>query len=352
MGKALQRLSMLFGLLLYFFDYGSDIYVANKYWQNGDVWWFGLTVGLIVGPSIIVNITAIIQVTNYFLCFAAVFQLSIIFRYFETIWKPESPRIYSLAKLRYLETITESAPQWCLQGYIMLRQWKFPTYTIVSIALSLFSLAWSITTLDKARRHNEEEKFELKSQSTTSLEQAPRDQRRGKFGICYAFCFLLWQLSTLIPRLSAITIFVYVFRYYVAILLSTHYIIQGVEILIIQVALGRKFWPSLGWSLLASFPTMFHASETVLPTGKPRVEMIVGYVLIVLETIVMVILSLTVQIPDAPHMDVLKPIAIGLIIGGLTLSLIFAMNFYCFPTTTLERNTTEQRVQGHDNSVE
>ena len=62
MGKKLQRLSLIVGMLLYLFDYGSDIYVAIKYWKNNDVWWFGMTTGFILVPSIIVNITAIIQV--------------------------------------------------------------------------------------------------------------------------------------------------------------------------------------------------------------------------------------------------------------------------------------------------
>ena len=61
MEKKLGRLSMIVGLILYLFDYGSDIYVAIQYWKNNEYWWFGITIGFIVVPSIIVNITAIIQ---------------------------------------------------------------------------------------------------------------------------------------------------------------------------------------------------------------------------------------------------------------------------------------------------
>ena len=50
---------------------------------------------------------------------------------------------YKLAWLRHIETVTESIPQWCLQVYIMLRQWYFPWYTLVSIVVSLLSSAWN-----------------------------------------------------------------------------------------------------------------------------------------------------------------------------------------------------------------
>ena len=88
MGGIKQRLLLTTGLLLYIFDYGSDIYVAYRYWENGDVWWFGMTVGFIAVPSILVNITAIIQVINYWTFLAAVLQLSIVFRYLGAIVTP------------------------------------------------------------------------------------------------------------------------------------------------------------------------------------------------------------------------------------------------------------------------
>ncbi len=317
MGKKLQRLSLIVGLLLYLFDYGSDIYVAIKYWKNNDVWWFGMTTGFILVPSIIVNITAIIQVINFWRFIMAVLQLSIVVRYIETIISPYPPvtrrsrttspdrrRIFFLAKLRYLETITESAPQLCLQFYIMLRQWDFPTYTVVSSVLSLLSLAWSITTLEKERKIKKE----------------------GDYKWSAAFVFLIWQLSTLVSRLSAIVIFAYVFRYYVIFFLAAHWLLLAVAMLTIQ----KREYDSQGsliFSCLAAYPSLFHSSETVLPTASPKVEMIMGYILILLENIAMVTLSLTIEIPDLPHMDILEPVIIACIIGGSVPS-IFCISLY------------------------
>jgi hypothetical protein len=300
MGKIPQRLSLLVGLALYLFDYGSDIYVAVQYGENNEFWWFWMTIGFIGIPSIIVNITAIVQLVNFLTCIAAVLQLSIVGRYIEAFVSLKHERIYLLAKLRYLETIMESAPQWCLQVYIMLRQWHFPSYTVVSSVFSLLSLAWSITTLEKERATAEERDFK-------SLHTA---------------LFLMGQLFTLISRLSAIVLFAYVFRYHVIIFLAVHWLLLVVIIFLIQKFDGESFGKSLLLSLLAAFPSLFHVSETVIPTRHPKPEMIIEYIFLLVENIIMVTLSLTLEKSDVPHMDILQPVAISCLVGGSVLSFI------------------------------
>ncbi len=299
-----------------------------------------MTTGFILVPSIIVNITAIIQLINFWRFIMAVLQLSIVLRYIETIISlyppvteesettspyplstlrsetrspgppvtrrgeatpPDRRRIYFLAKLRYLETITESAPQLCLQVYIMLRQWDFPTYTVVSSVLSLLSLAWSITTLEKERKIQEE----------------------GHCKICAAVMFLFWQLFTLVSRLSAIVLFVYVFRYYVIIFLAAHWLLLSMAMLTIQ---RRKYdcGKSLLLSCLAAYPSLIHSSETFLPTASRKAEMITGYTLILLEHICIMILSLMFETQDVPHIDIIKPVLISGLVGGSVLSIVFS----------------------------
>ena len=296
---------MSVGLMLYLFDYGSDIYVAIQYWKNNEYWWFGITIGLIVVPSIIVNITAMIQLMNIWRSILAVLQLSIVVRYIEALVSPHRYRIYFLARLRYLETITESAPQWCLQVYIMLRQWSFPSHTVVSSVLSLLSLAWSITTLEIERLLHEE----------------------GDYSLCAAAGFLVWQLSTLVSRLSAIVIVAYVFRHYVIIFLAAHWLIVTIAMLIIQLnkfSCGKSFM----LSCLASYPSLFHSSETVLPTANSKVEMVVGNISIIIENIACLVVVLAIDIPDVQHMDVLEPVTISCIAAGSVLSVIFLVIYY------------------------
>ncbi len=353
MGKKLQQLILIVGLLLYLFDLGSDIYVASQYWKNNDVSWFGMTTGFILVPSIIVNITMIVHVFNFWRFILAVLQLSIVVRYIETIISPYPPvagrsettspdspvterrettspnaavsiwsettpldssltrwsapdrrRIVFLAALRYLQTITESAPQLCLQVYIMLRQWNFPTYTVVSSVLSLLSLAWSIMTLEKERKIEKE----------------------GDYKSSAAVLFLFWQLFTLVSRLSAIVIFAHVFRYYLILFLAPHWLLLSMAILTIERREYNLYCPgSLIVSCLAPYPLLFHSSETVLLTAN---ETITGYILIALENIIMVTLSVTIEMQDVPHIDVLKPVALSCVIGGTFLSIVFIIWYY------------------------
>ena len=312
MGHKLQRLDLFLGMILYLFDYGSDIYVAVKHWKNDETWWFWLTVGFICVPSLIVNFTAIFQIMNPWSCIAAFAQLSIVTRYIEALHNPDSRignyyRTHLLAMLRYIETIAESAPQWCLQVYIMLRQWSFPPYTVASSVFSLLSLAWSIASLERERRKRKHEEFTLIN----------------------AFLFWMWQMSTLILRLSAIVLFAYVFpRYYVIIPLAGHWLILVVTILTIEICNEGNFGKSLLLSLLAASSSSVHSAENDLPTKRPQPEMIVGYVLLMLISIGMLILSVTIDMPDVAHMDVLMPIGIASAAGGSFVSILFCILYY------------------------
>ena len=324
-GKNLRRLRLIVGLMLYLFDYGSDIFVAFQYWKHNEYWWFGLTTGLIVVPSIIVNITAIskLMTETRKSVFDCTLHLSVVIRYMETLVSLDSSDIYFLTKLRYLETITESAPQWCLQVYIMLRQWSFPSYTVVSIVLSFLSLAWSITTLEKERKLHE-----MKS-----------------FNFCAAVLFLIWQLSTLVSRLSAIVIVAYVFRYYVIVFLAVHWWLVTMTMQAIQ---QEKFncRESFILSCLVGYPSFFHSLKTVLPTASPNFEMIVSLAYIIAENVGCVLLLFLVHPnSDVQHVDVLKPILILCIAAGTDSSFIF-FNFYYYRFELDSLETVQSQVYG------
>ena len=307
MEDKLKRAFLLAGLVLYLFDLGSDIYVAVQYWKNYEPWWFGMTVIFISLPSLFVNGAAIIQIRNIGTFLVAIFQLSIVVRHIEVLTEPDKKsgafsRTYLLAILRYIETIAESAPQWCLQVYIMLRQQSYPSYTVISTILSLLSLAWSITALEMERRKNLELDFSFINISL----------------------FLLWQLLTLVSRLFAIVLFAYVFRYYVFISLAVHWSILVGSIFYIQISAGGNLRESLLSSVLYAFPSLFHFAKTVLPMRRPALEMSVRYISLILTTIIMVTLSLAIQ-SDLPNMDVIQPIAITSVVV-LPLSLFV---YYC-----------------------
>lgn len=105
------------------------MYVAFQYHQNNETWWFSLTLIFIIGPSILVNIRAIVQDLSVRTNIAAVLQLTVILRYIEAFF--DQSRVVMVAKLRYLETMTESAPQWCLQVFSMVYRPLKRTFPIV-----------------------------------------------------------------------------------------------------------------------------------------------------------------------------------------------------------------------------
>ena len=257
-------------------------------------------------PSLFVNGAAIVQIRNIGTFLAAIFQLSIVVRYIEVLIKPSAKSgafspTYWLAILRYIETIAESAPQWCLQVYIMLRQQSYPWYTVVSTILSLLSLIWSITALEMERR-----------------------KEYLDFSFINISLFLLWQLLTLVSRLFLIVLFAYVFRYYVFIPLAVHWSILVGSIFYIQISAGGNFTnlrESLLSSVLYAYPSLFYFAKTVHPMRRPTLEMSVRYISLILTSIIMVALSLAIEMPDVPNMDVIQPIAITSVVGVLPLSL-------------------------------
>ena len=288
-----ERLTLLLGLFLYLFDYGSDIYVAVQHRKNDEPWWFGLTVALIIVSSVIVNFSAIFQFRRLWPCMLAIAQLSIVARYIEALVELKTgvddfPLTYLLAILRYVETIAESAPQWCLQVYIMLRQRSFPSYTVVSSLFSLLSLVWSVTRLEKERMKHKDEDFD----GTDVL------------------LFSLKQSGTLVLRLLSIVIFAYVFRSYVIFALVVHWLILLSMILFIETSDRNELAKSLFVSFLSACSFLFHCPEHDLDANKPELVMRFGYNLLFIADITMFLLP-AIVIPYAPpHMSGIKVIAI------------------------------------------
>ena len=81
-------------------------------------------------------------------------------------------------------------------------------------------------------------------------------------------------------------------------------------------------------NFLATLPSLYHSAnmKDTLPIGNPTAKMIVANIFIHLENNLIVALCLTVEPPDAIHMDELKPIAIWCHTGG-TIESLFSILF-------------------------
>jgi hypothetical protein len=331
---------LITGLVLFIFDLVTDIFGAAQYGLKGEYWWFGLTLFFIIVPLIIINLTAVYQTNDSFcekLSCCLMFVCSSIFvRYVEefkywkqTHWdnppcgdnykecdcpKCEQYRVaittsnksaYNLAWVRYAETITESAPQWCLQVYIMLRQWDFPWLTVLSAVISLLSLAWSITALEKARVNKDSQNFTLAA----------------------TVVFFTSQLFSLLSRLFAIAAFAYVFKEHVFTALAVHWLIVHVVVWLMGEDCDVCKCDAVEMFFLyivLSIPFLLHVPDRLIKAlSSPRTVHFVLYSLISVENVFLAILAVTIPTPDAKHMSVLRQIVLSLVIIGVVLGIIF-----------------------------
>ena len=279
---------LLLGLGLFIFDLVSDYYVAVQYKRAGEDVWFGLTLAFIIVPHYVITLMSIRQMQCYSnsWCLGFFYLIFFIFvRFKEEFdqWKrtfldnnpceeydnkcscPQCTQhreafdecrksAYRFAWIRYVETYLESTPQLCLQVYIMLKKWSFPWYTVLSATLSLLSLAWSDTALEKARLAKDDNDF---SKKATALH-------------------FVTQLLVLTPRLFVIVTLTYYTTFLTFHILAISWVIQNFVLgcvtcchALSAVCCGDtrcdcSFIKTLCRKLTLSLLLTFYVSETVL----------------------------------------------------------------------------------------
>lgn len=213
----------------------------------------------------------------------------------------------------------------------MLRQWYFPWYTVLSTVLSLLSLAWSITTLEKAR-------------------QAKSENRN--YTLMCTVVFLIWQLSFLVSRLSAIVYCAYILRYCVFIFIGTHWVLLCIVLAIVQrlefrranTDIKQPFIRRLFSFFVFTYSLLFNASEPLqyfyFISNLKRYNLIMNIILAV-HNVLMLVVSLTVSVSDVSHEDILKPIAMPCVLGGLVLGTFFYVVYYKICPITETNNDIE-----------
>lgn len=352
-----KKFAFLFGrLVLFTFDLITDIIVAIEYRRKGDTWWFALTLCFILLPLFIVSCIVFYQIaaaaeadgitTKHVTvsAFLTALLLSIFLRFLhefmrwkQTYWdnrpcgenykacncaeckqhrrklKVSNTSTYNLAWIHYVETMLESAPQWCLQVYIMLRQWNFPWYTLLSVIFSFLSLAWSITALKRATATKDNSDLKLR----------------------YTVLYFFYQLFGLFSRLFAIVIFAYVFKMYILFVFGLHLLVVSVVLQCagserIECCKGSGQCIEICRRCIYSFPFFFHPSKAVLKslginTGAPY---LIAYGAIFVENLIMTITAVIRLRSGVAHLGLLRPIALSFVTIGLVLNAVLSVLYY------------------------
>ena len=326
---------LITGFVLFIFDLVTDIVVAAQYGLKGEYWWFGLTLIFIIVPLFIVSIMAAFQADACQLlsCCLMLVCSSIFVRYVEEFkyWKQtywdnppcgdnykecncpdceqyraaitkSNKSAYDLAWVRYVETLTESTPQWCLQIYIMLRQWDFPWLTVLSTVISLLSLAWSITALEKAIANKNSHNFTLSA----------------------AVVLFTSQLFSLLCRLFAIAAFVYVFKKHVFTALAVHCLMMSVATWLMNKGHGEYKCCGVVGLFFVGILFILHVPDRIMNINfRGQTRHLVYCSILTVENVLFAISTVTLPTPDVKHMSVLRPIVLSLVIIGVVLGTIF-----------------------------
>lgn len=244
---------LVFSMLTVIGDVFMDAWVAYKYFQHGNMLYFGLTLVFILLPSWVVTWISlkwyVIQTRHpeydlyrqktWLTIVLHVFQLAILFRYLSSLifgiksqdksrTKTDRRVYYQLmlwedndaSILRLVESFLESVPQLLLQAYVLMttpdQAKTLVLAQVVSVVFGTCSVAWSLVAYVRTLRF--------------SLEEAPNVSWLGTL-VCYC-----WRLMVLAPRLVAVTLFASVFHWALFIvcavrwLLMYAWLVKGVRI--------------------------------------------------------------------------------------------------------------------------
>ncbi|XP_049458197.1 XK-related protein 8.3 [Epinephelus fuscoguttatus] len=271
------------GVCTFLVDWGSDVWVATEFYCRGDLFWFGVLVGLMVLSSIVVQMfswfwfkydrelpgfsaqteggTVLFGDRVKLSCVLHVLQLGFLCRHifairqgFRVWWRKEEGSEYAvylthdLSMLRLIETFCESAPQLTLMIYVMLHTNKARTVQFVSIAASTTSIAWMVVDYHRSLRSFLPDK--------------------AKQGWCSSLIYFLWNLLLIAPRVAALALFASVLSWYIAI----HFLMLWPVFVTWAWRQGTDFMDSTGgeWLYRATVGLIWYFSWFNVAEGQTR----------------------------------------------------------------------------------
>ncbi|XP_068135115.1 XK-related protein 6 [Hyperolius riggenbachi] len=317
----LDCLWIVLALLLFFWDVGTDLWLAADYYRRRDYVWSGLTLLLVLLPSVLVQILSFRWFAQDYsggglgaveglssrgppmmgsahhyqhyssqgahrFCRLSVWlwqsvihllQMGQVWRYIRTMYlgiqsqrqKEHQRRFYwammyeyaDVNMLRLLETFLESAPQLVLQLCIMIQKNRADTLPCVSSVASLMSLAWVLASYHKLLRDSRDDK---KSMSY-----------RG------ALIHLFWRLFTISSRVLSFALFASIFQLYFGIFVVVHWCIMAFWIIHGGTDFCMSKWEEVLFNMVVGIVYIFCWFN--VKEGRTRYRMFAYYAIILTE---------------------------------------------------------------------
>ncbi|KAF4099381.1 XK-related protein 6b [Onychostoma macrolepis] len=320
----LDCLWIVLALLVFFWDVGTDLWLALDYYVKQDYLWFGLTLFFVLVPSVLVQILSFRWFVQDYTggglgsveglsssrgpgvrggarcCRVSVWvwqtlihilQMGQVWRYIRTMYlgiqsrrqKENQRRFYwammyeyaDVNMLRLLETFLESAPQLVLQLCIMIQKNRAETLQCVSAITSLLSLSWVLASYHKLLRDSRDDQ---KSMSY-----------RG------ALVHLLWRFFTISSRALSFALFASVFHIYFGIFVVLHWCAMAFWVIHGGTDFCMSKWEEVLFNMVVGVVYVFCWFN--VKEGRTRFRMVVYYSLVLVENTILTALWYTYRDP-------------------------------------------------------
>ncbi|XP_042602194.1 XK-related protein 6 [Cyprinus carpio] len=320
----LDCLWIVLALLVFFWDVGTDLWLALDYYVKQDYLWFGLTLFFVLVPSVLVQILSFRWFVQDYTggglgsveglscslgpgvhgrarcCRVSVWvwqtlihilQMGQVWRYIRTMYlgiqsrrqKENQRRFYwammyeyaDVNMLRLLETFLESAPQLVLQLCIMIQKNRAETLQCVSAVASLLSLSWVLASYHKLLRDSRDDQ---KSMSY-----------RG------ALVHLLWRFFTISSRALSFALFASVFHIYFGIFVVLHWCAMAFWVIHGGTDFCMSKWEEVLFNMVVGVVYVFCWFN--VKEGRTRFRMVVYYLLVLVENTILTALWYTYRDP-------------------------------------------------------
>ncbi|MED6264817.1 XK- protein 8 [Characodon lateralis] len=289
------------GLGTFLLDWGSDLWLAKVFYSQGDFFWFGVLVGLMVLSSIVVQMFSWFwfqydrelpgfsgQAAGAGSVFCGdrvklfgllhILQLGFLCRHISAIrqgfrvwWRKEEGSGYAvylthdLSMLRLIETFCESTPQLILMIYVMLCTNKARTVQFVSVAASTTSIAWMVVDYHR------------------SLRSFLPDKAKQHWGS--SLIYFLWNLLLIGPRVAALALFSSVLPSFIA----PHFLLMWLVFMLWAWQQRTNFMDSAGgeWLYRATVGLIWYFSWFNVAEGRTLGRSVIYHSFITADVVVL-----------------------------------------------------------------